>query len=64
MIYDPEDPAEYRSFRIVVDPDSRNLLPIGFFYAIIDEFFEPEFLKSLYEDASLSTLFKTYSATC
>jgi hypothetical protein len=64
MIYDPEDPAGYRSFRIVLDPDSRNLLPIDFFYVIIDEFFETEFLKSLYEDASLSTLFKTYSATC
>ena len=64
MIYDAEDPAGYRSFRIVLDPDSRNPLPIDFFYVIIDEFFETEFLKSLYEEASLSTLFKTYSATC
>lgn len=62
MIYDAEDPAAYRSFRIVLDPDSRNPLPIDVFYVIIDEFFEPEFLKSLYEDASLSTLFKTYCA--
>jgi len=64
MIYDTEDPASYRSFRIVPDPDSRNPVPADFFYAIIDEFFEPEFLKSLYEDASLSTLFKTYITTC
>jgi len=62
MIYDTEDPACYRSFRIVLDPDSRNLIPTEFFSIIIDEFFEPEFLKSLYEDASLSTLFKTYIA--
>ena len=62
MIYDTEDPASYRSFRIVLDPDSRNLIPTEFFYIIIDEFFETEFLKSLYEDASLSTLFKTYIA--
>jgi hypothetical protein len=62
MIYDAEDPASYRSFRIVLDPDSRNLIPTEFFFVIIDEFFEPEFLKSLYEDASLSTLFKTYIA--
>jgi hypothetical protein len=61
MIYDVEDPAEYRSFRIVLDPDSRALIPTGFFYAIIDEFFDKEFLKSLYEDASLAILFKTYS---
>ena len=62
MIYDTEDPASYRSFRIVLDPDSRNLIPTEFFFVIIDEFFETEFLKSLYEDASLSTLFKTYIA--
>jgi hypothetical protein len=62
MIYDTEDPASYRSFRIVLDPDSRNLIPTEFFYIIIDEFFETEFLKSLYEDASLSTLFKTFIA--
>jgi len=62
MIYDDEDPAGYRSFRIVLDPDSKAPIPIGFFYAIIDEFFETEFLKSLYEDASLATLFNVYIA--
>lgn len=60
MIYDTEDPAEYRSFRIVLDPDSRAPVPTEFFYVIIDEFFDPEFLKSLYEDASLAVLFRTY----
>jgi hypothetical protein len=62
MIYDTEDPAGYRSFRIVIDPDSMGEIPVDFFFAVIDEFFEPEFLKSLYEDASLSTLFKKYIA--
>ena len=61
MIYDTKDPASYRSFRIVLDPESRKPLPPDFFYAVIDEFFEPEFLKSLYDDASLSVLFKEYS---
>jgi len=60
MIYDTEDSASYRSFRIVLDPDSRNPVPSAFFYTAIDEFFEPEFLKSLYDGASLSTLFMTY----
>ncbi|MDD1685908.1 hypothetical protein [Methanoregula sp.] len=60
MIYDTEDPASYRSFRIVVDPDSKSPVPANFFSAIIDEFFEPEFLKSLYEEASLGTLFASY----
>jgi hypothetical protein len=62
MIYDTEDPASYRSFRIVLDPDSKKPLPADFFYAIIDEFFDTEFLKSLYEDASLGRLFREYSS--
>lgn len=62
MIYDSQDPAGYRSFRIVLDPDSREQLSADFFYAVIDEFFEPEFLKSLYDDASLSILFKEYTS--
>ena len=61
MIYDTEDAASYRSFRIVPDPDSKKPVPADFFYCIIDEFFEPEFLKSLYEDASLATLFMDYT---
>jgi hypothetical protein len=60
MIYDTENPASYRSFRIVPDPDSRKPLAADFFYVVIDEFFEPEFLKSLYEEASLSMLFSEY----
>jgi hypothetical protein len=62
MIYDTEDPACYRSFRIVLDPDSSQPLTADFLYAVIDEFFDPEFLKSLYDDASLSMLFKEYAS--
>ena len=60
MIYDTEDPASYRSFRIVFDPDSKNPIPANVFYAIIDEFFDNEFLKSIYADASLGSLFSAY----
>ena len=62
MIYDSEDEASYRSFRIQIDPDSKEPLTPGFFVAVIDEFFEPEFLKSIYDDASLAVLFRTYCA--
>ncbi|MDD1703297.1 MAG: hypothetical protein LUQ31_09995 [Methanoregula sp.] len=62
MIYDPEDPAGYRSFRIVTDPDSRQPIPANFFFAVIDEFFEQDFLKSLYEGASLARLFGEFLA--
>jgi hypothetical protein len=44
----------------VLDPGSKQPLAVDFIYAVIDEFFEPEFLKSLYEDASLSVLFREY----
>ncbi len=62
MIYDPEDPAGYRSFRIVPDPESKQPLLPGFFFTIVDEFFEQDFLKSLYEGASLSMLFCEFLA--
>lgn len=64
MIYDTDDPAGYRSFRIVLDPDSKNQIPADILYAIIDEFFDQEFLKSLYEDASLPILFRRFKASC
>jgi len=64
MLYDPEDPAGYRSFRIVLDPDSRQPIPPEVLVAIIEEFFDQDFLKSLYEDASLSILFTTYLNGC
>jgi hypothetical protein len=60
MIYDTGDPAEYRSFRIVLDPDSRNEISTDMFFIMIDEFFDPDFLKSIYSDASLATLFDSY----
>jgi len=60
MIYDTEDPASYRSFRIVLDPDTKDPVPSNLMMLMIDEFFEPEFLKSIYEEGSLSLLWKTY----
>jgi hypothetical protein len=63
-VYDDEDPAGYRSFRIVLDPDSRTAIPVGFFTMAIDELFENEFLKSLYEETgSLARLFEEYRAS-
>jgi hypothetical protein len=59
-VYDEDDQAGYRSFRIVIDPDQKRPLPPSFFYGIIEDFFDREFLKSLYNDASLATLFEDY----
>lgn len=60
MIYDDEDPAGYRSFRIVLDPDTKQAISADLFFVMIDEFFEQDFLKSLYEGGSLAVLFRTY----
>ncbi len=60
VIYDPDSPGEYRSFRIVPDPDDRAPVPPGFFFSAINEFFRPEFLKSMYTDASLGILFESF----
>jgi hypothetical protein len=62
IIYDDESPSEYQSFRIVPDPDDSQPIPPSFFFAAINEFFRPEFLKSLYTDASLAVLFDSFPA--
>jgi len=59
-IYDPDDPASYRSFRIVLDPNTREPIRPHVFYNMIEDFFKTEFLKSLYDDASLANLFRDF----
>jgi hypothetical protein len=60
LVYDDESPAQYRSFRLVLDPDSNMAIPPAFFYMAIDELFDQEFLKSLYNGNSLANLFERY----
>ncbi len=59
-IYDSGDPASYRSFRIVFNPDTQEAIKPHVFYNMIEEFFRPDFLKSLYEDGSLAILFAEF----
>jgi hypothetical protein len=62
VIYDSDSPACYRSFRIVLDPNSYQPIPGKFFLVSISEFFDKEFLKTLYTDGSLGKLFGEYRA--
>jgi hypothetical protein len=62
-IYDKEDRASYRAFRIVLDPDDRQPLPPSAYFRMVEEFFDKDFLKSLYGDASLGTLFEEFRAS-
>jgi hypothetical protein len=59
-IYDDEDPAGYRSFRVVMDPGQTAPLPPNFFFRAVEDFFKTDFLKSLYSDASLGKLFEEF----
>ena len=59
-IYDRDDPAQYRSFRIVLNPDDKSPIPAGYFSTFIDEFFDPKFIRQLYETSSLARLFDEY----
>jgi hypothetical protein len=45
-----------------MDPDSRSAIPADMFFIMIDEFFDPDFLKSLYADASLGILFDAFTS--
>ncbi len=45
MIYDTEDEASYRSFRIVIYLDTARARSRLVFFAVIDEFFDTEVLK-------------------
>jgi hypothetical protein len=62
-IYDSDDPAQYRSFRIVLDPDQKSAFPAGYLSTFIDEFFDPKFIKQLYKTSSLARLFDEYART-
>jgi hypothetical protein len=59
-IYDPDDEACYISFRIVFDRNTRDPIRPHVFYLMIEEFFKPEFLRSIYTDASLGILFEEF----
>ncbi|MDI6719435.1 MAG: hypothetical protein QMD46_07490 [Methanomicrobiales archaeon] len=62
LVYDRESSGGYRSFRLVIDPDSTQPIPARFFIDAIDEFFDKSFIKSLYKGASLANLFESFLA--
>jgi hypothetical protein len=62
-MYDEDDEARYMSFRIVFDRDSRDPVRPHVYRSLIEEFFDAEFLKTLYSDASLAILFEEFRKT-
>jgi hypothetical protein len=61
IVYDDESPARYQSFRLVIDPDSNQPVPPGFFFDAAEEFFARPFLMSLYQGAALARLFDEFT---
>jgi len=61
-VYDHDDPAQYRGFRIVLNPDDKTAIPADYLSTFIDEFFDPKFIKQLYKTSSLARLFDEYAA--
>lgn len=59
-VYDSDDPAQYRSFRIVLNPDDKKPIPADYLSTFIDEFFDAKFIKQLYKTSSLARLFDEY----
>jgi hypothetical protein len=59
-VYDSDDPAQYRSFRIVLNPDDKKAIPAEYLSTFIDEFFDAKFVKLLYKTSSLARLFDEY----
>ncbi len=63
-IYSSSDPASYRSFRIILNPDDRRPMPPETFQIMIDEMFERSYLSALYNNSSVASKLNEYIGTC
>jgi len=59
-IYSQTHPASYRSFRIVLDPESKLPMPAQYFHIMIEEMFDPQYLNMLYKGSKAAKLFDEY----
>jgi hypothetical protein len=59
-IYSQTHPASYRSFRIVLDPESKHPMPAQYFHIMIEEMFDPQYLNMIYKGSRAAKLFDEY----
>jgi hypothetical protein len=59
-IYDCDDKASYRSFRIILNPDDKKPIPPEIFRVMIDEMFDKAYLASLYNGSTMALLYKQF----
>ncbi len=62
-IYSPDDPAQYRSFRIILNPDETRPFPAQTFRIMIDELFDKTYLSAMYSGSRVCDLFEEYKAS-
>jgi len=59
-IYDTTDNASYRSFHIVLDPDSKQPIPPQVLKIMIDEMFDKAYLASIYNNSKIALLYTQF----
>jgi hypothetical protein len=59
-IYSKTHPASYRSFRIVLDPESKLPMPAHYFHMMIEEMFDPQYLNLIYKGSKAAKAFDEY----
>lgn len=63
-VYSPSDPAKYRSFRIVFNPDDRRPIPMEQLQMMVEEMFERSYLSALYNNSSVAEKLSEYIRIC
>lgn len=53
-VYSSTDPASYRSFRIIFDPDSKQPIPAEHFQIMVQEMFERSYLATVYNGSTVA----------
>jgi len=61
-IYSQTHPASYRSFRIVLDPESKRPMPAHYFHTMAEEMFDPQYLNMIYKGSKAAKLFDEYKS--
>ena len=63
-VYSSSDPASYRSFRLVLNPDDKRPILPEQFSMMVEEMFERSYLSALYNGSPVAEKLDEYSRSC
>ncbi|MFH0968284.1 MAG: hypothetical protein V1862_11445 [Methanobacteriota archaeon] len=63
-IYSSSDPASYRSFRIIFNPDERRPIPPEHLQIMVDEMFDRSYLSAMYNGSSMAEYLNEFVRSC